>query len=168
MIRDDFEREYDNDAEHLVSGLEVHHEDDEVDAALKNSYVDMYRMRLRVSWGSINYVKRGCVWIRLECTQRRMNYCSRSLWHKQVMHLFQERIRRKRVARDFRLIENAVNTIQRKDQKKAADICKKRSTKDEKDWSVILALWRTFEWMSLIVWLICKKMKNDLFEEVIS
>lgn len=50
LFRDDFEREYDNDAEHLVSGLEVHHDDDDdVDAALKNSYVDMYRMRLRVS-----------------------------------------------------------------------------------------------------------------------
>ncbi|XP_066991361.1 transcriptional adapter 2B isoform X2 [Anabrus simplex] len=46
--RDDFEREYDNDAESLVSPLFVNnHEDEEYDIALKLAQVDMYTRRLR-------------------------------------------------------------------------------------------------------------------------
>lgn len=46
-LRDDFEREYDNEAETLVSGLMETQEDDELDAAVKLTQVDMYSRRLR-------------------------------------------------------------------------------------------------------------------------
>ncbi|XP_065347741.1 transcriptional adapter 2B isoform X1 [Cloeon dipterum] len=45
--RDDFEREFDNDAETLVSSLAVGVEDDELESALKLAQVDMYTRRLR-------------------------------------------------------------------------------------------------------------------------
>jgi len=47
-LRDDFDKEYDNDAESLVSPLSIHPtEDDELDVALKLAQVDMYSRRLR-------------------------------------------------------------------------------------------------------------------------
>lgn len=46
-LRDDFETEYDNDAEVLVSSLSVNSEDDDLDTALKLAQVDMYTHRLR-------------------------------------------------------------------------------------------------------------------------
>ncbi|KAE8751131.1 hypothetical protein FOCC_FOCC002215, partial [Frankliniella occidentalis] len=47
-LRDDFEKEFDNDAEALVSPLSIHPvEDDELDIALKLAQVDMYTRRLR-------------------------------------------------------------------------------------------------------------------------
>ncbi|XP_059482151.1 transcriptional adapter 2B [Neocloeon triangulifer] len=45
--RDDFEREFDNDAETLVSSLAVNADDDELETALKLTQVDMYTRRLR-------------------------------------------------------------------------------------------------------------------------
>ncbi|KAL1122944.1 hypothetical protein AAG570_003269 [Ranatra chinensis] len=45
--RDDFEREYDNEAESLVTSLNISGEDDELDIALKLAQVDMYIQRLR-------------------------------------------------------------------------------------------------------------------------
>ncbi|KAG8233713.1 hypothetical protein J437_LFUL013833 [Ladona fulva] len=46
--RDDFEREFDNDAESLVSTLFINQvEDDDLDVALKLAHVDMYTRRLR-------------------------------------------------------------------------------------------------------------------------
>lgn len=47
-LRDDYEKEYDNDAESLASPLSIHPtEDDELDIALKLAQVDMYTRRLR-------------------------------------------------------------------------------------------------------------------------
>ncbi|EEB14911.1 transcriptional adapter, putative [Pediculus humanus corporis] len=47
-LRDDFEREYDNDAESLVSSLFISEtEDEDLDVALKLVHVDMYIHRLR-------------------------------------------------------------------------------------------------------------------------
>ncbi|XP_067942084.1 transcriptional adapter 2-beta-like [Watersipora subatra] len=45
-LRDDFEREWDNDAESMLSGAIIHHADEEVDMAYKLSLVSMYRLRL--------------------------------------------------------------------------------------------------------------------------
>ena len=42
-LRDDFEREWDNEAEQVLSGAMVHHTDEEVDIAYKLSLVSMYR-----------------------------------------------------------------------------------------------------------------------------
>lgn len=47
-LRDDFEREHDNEAEQLVSSLTSHAADeDELDAAYKRMQVETYRLRLR-------------------------------------------------------------------------------------------------------------------------
>ncbi|KAL8586905.1 hypothetical protein ACOMHN_051010 [Nucella lapillus] len=46
-LRNDFEREHDNDAETLVSGLSVNADDDELDLNVKLSSIAKYRMRLR-------------------------------------------------------------------------------------------------------------------------
>lgn len=46
-FRDDFEIEHDNDAEKLVSSMEIGEEEDEVDKALKMSHIDMYNRRLK-------------------------------------------------------------------------------------------------------------------------
>ncbi|XP_014669323.1 PREDICTED: transcriptional adapter 2-beta-like isoform X2 [Priapulus caudatus] len=46
-LREDFEREYDNEAETLVSVLMITHEDDDLDIAVKMAQVDMYVRRLR-------------------------------------------------------------------------------------------------------------------------
>lgn len=45
--RDDFEREFDNDAESLVSNLTITQDDEEIDIALKLAHVDMFSRRLR-------------------------------------------------------------------------------------------------------------------------
>lgn len=45
--RDDFEREYDNTAEQLVSNLSLEPQDDEAEMMLKLAQVDIYRRRLR-------------------------------------------------------------------------------------------------------------------------
>lgn len=45
--RDDFEREYDNQAETLVSGLAISADDDDLDLNVKLSCVSKYRVRLR-------------------------------------------------------------------------------------------------------------------------
>nr|CAG4647864.1 EOG090X058A [Moina brachiata] len=45
--RDDFEREHDNDAETVISHLAIHHDDEDIDIALKLAQVDMYTRRLR-------------------------------------------------------------------------------------------------------------------------
>ncbi|XP_070181068.1 transcriptional adapter 2-beta-like [Littorina saxatilis] len=46
-LRDDFEREYDNEAETLVSGLAINAEDDDLDLSVKLSCIGKYRVRLR-------------------------------------------------------------------------------------------------------------------------
>lgn len=46
-LRDDFEREYDNDAESLVSGLSLNYDDEDIDITFKLAQVDMYRQRLK-------------------------------------------------------------------------------------------------------------------------
>lgn len=46
-LRDDFEREYDNDAETLISGLVVGPEDEELDKAIKLAHMDSYSRRLQ-------------------------------------------------------------------------------------------------------------------------
>uniref|UniRef100_T1IYY3 Transcriptional adapter n=1 Tax=Strigamia maritima TaxID=126957 RepID=T1IYY3_STRMM len=45
--RDDFEREFDNEAESLISNLVVNNEDEEIDLALKLAHVDMYSKRVK-------------------------------------------------------------------------------------------------------------------------
>lgn len=46
-LRDDFEKEYDNEAETLTCNLTINTEDEEIDIALKLAHVDMYSRRLR-------------------------------------------------------------------------------------------------------------------------
>ncbi|XP_053314232.1 transcriptional adapter 2-beta [Spea bombifrons] len=46
-LRDDYEIEYDQDAETLISGLSVNYDDDDVEVELKESYVDMYVRKLK-------------------------------------------------------------------------------------------------------------------------
>ncbi|KAK0050735.1 transcriptional adapter 2-beta-like isoform X1, partial [Biomphalaria pfeifferi] len=46
-FRDDFEREYDNEAETLVSSLSINHDDDETDIAIKLAQICKYRLRLQ-------------------------------------------------------------------------------------------------------------------------
>ncbi|XP_033624165.1 transcriptional adapter 2-beta-like [Asterias rubens] len=46
-LRDDFEREYDNEAETLVSNLAITNEDDDLDIAIKLIHVDIYTRRLK-------------------------------------------------------------------------------------------------------------------------
>ncbi|XP_071963533.1 transcriptional adapter 2-beta-like [Antedon mediterranea] len=46
-LRDDFEREFDNDSEKIVSQLQINLEDDELDAALRFAHVDMYTKLLK-------------------------------------------------------------------------------------------------------------------------
>ncbi|XP_033112202.1 transcriptional adapter 2-beta-like isoform X2 [Anneissia japonica] len=46
-LRDDFEREYENEAEKIVSQLQINLEDDELDAALRFAHVDMYTKVLK-------------------------------------------------------------------------------------------------------------------------
>lgn len=48
VLRDDFEKEFDNEAEYLISNLSINHDkDDCLDIALKLTQVDMYTQRLR-------------------------------------------------------------------------------------------------------------------------
>ncbi len=46
-LRDDFEKEHDNSAETLISGIMVGTEEEELEKALKLAHVDMYSRRLR-------------------------------------------------------------------------------------------------------------------------
>ncbi|XP_015761967.1 PREDICTED: transcriptional adapter 2-beta-like [Acropora digitifera] len=46
-LRDDFEKEYDNEAETLVSGLQFNYDDEDVEIDLKLGIIDMYLRRLR-------------------------------------------------------------------------------------------------------------------------
>ncbi|KAL4238991.1 Transcriptional adapter 2-beta [Mactra antiquata] len=46
-LRDDFEREHDNEAETLVSSLMINYDDDDLDIAIKLAEVERYRMRLK-------------------------------------------------------------------------------------------------------------------------
>lgn len=46
-LRDDYEIEYDQDAETLISGLSVNYDDDDVEIELKRAHVDMYVRKLR-------------------------------------------------------------------------------------------------------------------------
>ncbi|RUS80988.1 hypothetical protein EGW08_011263 [Elysia chlorotica] len=46
-LRDDFEREHDNEAETLVSSLCINPDDDELDTAIKLAQVSKYRLRLQ-------------------------------------------------------------------------------------------------------------------------
>lgn len=46
-LRDDFEKEHDNTAETLISGIMLSPEDDELERALKLVHVDMYSRRLK-------------------------------------------------------------------------------------------------------------------------
>ncbi|XP_064623922.1 transcriptional adapter 2-beta-like [Lineus longissimus] len=46
-LRDDFEREYDNEAEAEISSLDVTHEDDDLDTVFKLAQVDIYRQRIK-------------------------------------------------------------------------------------------------------------------------
>lgn len=46
-LRDDFEREHDNGAESIISGMMVGGDDDEVEEALKLAHIDMYSQRLK-------------------------------------------------------------------------------------------------------------------------
>lgn len=46
-LRDDFEKEHDNTAETLVSGLTLGAEDDELEKSLKLAHIDMYSRRLQ-------------------------------------------------------------------------------------------------------------------------
>ncbi|XP_070578338.1 transcriptional adapter 2-beta-like [Ptychodera flava] len=84
-FRDDFEREYDNDAETLVSNLTVDLNDEDIDIALKLAHVDMFTRKLM------------------------------------------ERERRKRIAREYGLIQAATTTGSKKMQ------TKKRYSKDERE-----------------------------------
>lgn len=49
-LRDDFEREWDNEAESVLSSAIIHHTDEDVDMAYKLSLVSMYRYE----YGSFN------------------------------------------------------------------------------------------------------------------
>ncbi|XP_040093273.1 transcriptional adapter 2-beta [Oryx dammah] len=46
-LRDDYEIEYDQDAETLISGLSVNYDDEDVEIELKRAHVDMYVRKLR-------------------------------------------------------------------------------------------------------------------------
>ncbi|KAJ8262117.1 hypothetical protein GJAV_G00162410 [Gymnothorax javanicus] len=46
-LRDDYEIEYDQDAEKLISGLCVNYDDDDVEIEMKRAHVDMYVRKLR-------------------------------------------------------------------------------------------------------------------------
>ncbi|CAL8326676.1 unnamed protein product [Lota lota] len=46
-LRDDYEVEYDQDAEKLISGLSVNYDDEDVDIEMKRAHVDMYVRKLR-------------------------------------------------------------------------------------------------------------------------
>lgn len=46
-LRDDFEREHDNEAEALVSSLMINYDDDDLDIAVKLAQVERYRLRLK-------------------------------------------------------------------------------------------------------------------------
>jgi len=46
-LRDDFEKEYDNEAETLVSGLQFSYDDEDVEVDLKLGIIDMYLRRLK-------------------------------------------------------------------------------------------------------------------------
>uniref|UniRef100_W5MVP8 Transcriptional adapter n=2 Tax=Lepisosteus oculatus TaxID=7918 RepID=W5MVP8_LEPOC len=46
-LRDDYEIEYDQDAETLISGLSVNYDDDDVEIEMKRAHVDMYVRKLR-------------------------------------------------------------------------------------------------------------------------
>ncbi|KAI4808685.1 hypothetical protein KUCAC02_000733 [Chaenocephalus aceratus] len=46
-LRDDYEIEYDQDAEKLISGLSVNYDDEDVEIEMKRAHVDMYVRKLR-------------------------------------------------------------------------------------------------------------------------
>ncbi|XP_075999845.1 transcriptional adapter 2-beta [Genypterus blacodes] len=46
-LRDDYEIEYDQDAEKLISGLSVNYDDEDVETEMKRAHVDMYVRKLR-------------------------------------------------------------------------------------------------------------------------
>lgn len=98
-LRDDFEGEYDNDAESLTCNLSVSQEDEDVDIALKLAHVDMYSRRL------------------------------------------QERLRRKRIAREYALVSQFFNTS--KQPKVPAP--KKKTSKEDKDFQEKMQLFAQFE-----------------------
>ncbi|XP_076359159.1 transcriptional adapter 2-beta-like isoform X1 [Tachypleus tridentatus] len=45
--RDDFEREYDNDAEAVTCNLSIHNDDEDIDIALKLAHIDIYSRKLK-------------------------------------------------------------------------------------------------------------------------
>lgn len=85
-LRDDFENEYDDDAESLISSISWFYDDEEFDIAFKLSQVNLYRQRLK------------------------------------------EREHRKRIAKEFGIIQNSTSLGSKKSQ-----IDKKKQSKDEKD-----------------------------------
>ncbi|ELT99466.1 hypothetical protein CAPTEDRAFT_172520 [Capitella teleta] len=85
-LRDDFEREYDNGAESLVSGLSINYDDEDLDIAFKLAQVDIYRQRLK------------------------------------------ERQRRKKIARDFSIIQNSTSVGVKRLQAN-----KKKQSKDDRE-----------------------------------
>ncbi|KAJ8044791.1 Transcriptional adapter 2-beta [Holothuria leucospilota] len=92
-LRDDFERESNNDAEKIISHLEVSADDDEQDEALKEAHVDMYTRALK------------------------------------------ERLRRKKLAREYGLIAAVASTVptkskKEKDKDKEKEV-KKKPSKEE-------------------------------------
>jgi len=96
-LRDDFEREYDNEAETLVSGLSLNYDDEDIDTAFKLVQVDMYRQRLK------------------------------------------ERQRRKRIAREYSVIQSSTTVGIKKTQAN-----KKKISKDEKEFQEKMRVFAQF------------------------
>lgn len=85
-LRDDFENEYDDDAESLISSVSWDYDDEDFDIAFKLLQVDRYRQRLK------------------------------------------EREHRKKIAKEFGIIQNSTSVGNKRNQ-----IDKKKHSKDEKD-----------------------------------
>lgn len=58
-LRDDFEKEHDNTAETLISGMMLGPEDDELEKSLKLAHIDMYGRRLQERERRKRYVSEG-------------------------------------------------------------------------------------------------------------
>lgn len=60
-LRDDYEIEYDQDAEKLISGLSVNYDDEDVEIEMKRAHVDMYVRKLRERQRRKNIARDYCL-----------------------------------------------------------------------------------------------------------
>ncbi|XP_032231364.1 transcriptional adapter 2-beta isoform X2 [Nematostella vectensis] len=88
-FRDDFEKEYDNDAETLVSGLQFSHDDDDIEKDLKLAQIDMYLRRLQERQHRKNVARQhGLIASKHKIIALRRRYCKEDRDFRDATRIF--------------------------------------------------------------------------------